>query len=183
MFILILSSIYPSNSLRKGTAYTPVSLPAPKKLVNPFAQLQSQQQSNTQTSVTPSSTGKKLTWSERQALAKKQQAEEEERGRAASFQPAPTSSAGVGMRAPTLSIPPPPQAPPAPPAPPVNATSDDWEDEEAEEAPAPPPPPPPPPAATRPVPIVTREQEPEQESEFEAPPPPPVNFSFHVLIF
>ena len=69
-----------------GTAYTPVSLPAPKKLKNPFAAFEQQGQ------ISPSqaqSAPKKLTWSERQAQAKKQAEEEEARSRSSSFvQPA-----------------------------------------------------------------------------------------------
>ena len=76
-----------------GSAYTPVSLPAPKKLKNPFAAFGQQQQVAAAPALRSSvSVGgpKKLTWSERQALAKKQ-AEEEERSRTASFVP-PASS-------------------------------------------------------------------------------------------
>ena len=67
------------------SAYTPVNLPAPKKLKNPFAAME-QQQSSTPSPSTPNS-GKKLTWSERQALAKKQVEEEEARSRSAAFVP------------------------------------------------------------------------------------------------
>jgi len=67
------------------SAYTPVNLPAPRKLRNPFAAMEQQSQ---QTSPGPSPGGaKKLTWSERQALAKKQQEEEESRSRGATFVP------------------------------------------------------------------------------------------------
>lgn len=147
--------------------------------MNPFAQLQSSQQSSTPAAVTPSSTGKKLTWTERQALAKKQQAEEEGRSRAASFQPAPVANISAGMRAaPILNIPPPPTAPPVPPVTPATATSDDWEEEETNEVPVAPPPPPLP-ATTRPVVPVISQQEQEPESEFDAPPPPPVRYLTH----
>jgi hypothetical protein len=69
------------------TAYTPVNLPAPKKLRNPFEKFE-------QAAVPPQSAAggpKKLTWSERQALAKKQQ-EEDAKSRATGFnvQDAPT---------------------------------------------------------------------------------------------
>jgi hypothetical protein len=71
-----------------GTAYTPISLGPPKKLKNPFAALE-QSQSQIQPSKPQTSPGgaKKLTWSERQALAKKQTEEEEQRSRQASFKP------------------------------------------------------------------------------------------------
>ncbi|KAF8501185.1 hypothetical protein JB92DRAFT_882584 [Gautieria morchelliformis] len=66
------------------TAYTPVCLPAPKKLVNPFDSHQRAGASNASVAREPPVSSKKLTWSERQALAKKQQAEEEARFEAAS---------------------------------------------------------------------------------------------------
>lgn len=70
------------------SAWTPVNLPAPKKLKNPFAAME-QQTLTQQGSPTPSAVGasKKLTWSERQALAKKQAEEEEAKSRAAGFKP------------------------------------------------------------------------------------------------
>ena len=61
------------------SAYSPVSLPAPKKLKNPFAAMETQSPQPIS-----SSTTKKLTWSERQALAKKKAEEEEARSRSAS---------------------------------------------------------------------------------------------------
>jgi len=65
-----------------GTAYTPVSLPPPKKLRNPFAAFEQQGQAPaSQRSGGP----KKLTWSERQALAKKQAGEEEAKSRSTGF--------------------------------------------------------------------------------------------------
>jgi hypothetical protein len=73
---------------KQGTAYTPVSLPAPKKLANRFAQFE-QTSPTSPPAISPLGSGKKLTWSERQALAKKQAAEEEERSRSVSFK-APT---------------------------------------------------------------------------------------------
>ncbi|KAH7904712.1 hypothetical protein BJ138DRAFT_1119147 [Hygrophoropsis aurantiaca] len=71
-----------------GTAYTPVSLPAPKKLTNRFAQFEAQSQAQTQQRTPAPATGgaKKLTWSERQALAKKQAEEEEMRSKSAPWQ-------------------------------------------------------------------------------------------------
>lgn len=90
-----------------GTAYTPIKL-QPKKLVNPFAAMESKAQVEVaQPKLQPTgksvsflsysvidlkvSGGKKLTWSERQALAKKQAEEEETKSRAASFQPPPAA--------------------------------------------------------------------------------------------
>ncbi|PPQ71153.1 hypothetical protein CVT24_009834 [Panaeolus cyanescens] len=74
------------------SSWTPVSLPAPKKLKNPFAAMEQQaQQQSSGPTPSPSSGAKKLTWSERQALAKKQAEEEEARSRSAAFTPtAPT---------------------------------------------------------------------------------------------
>lgn len=67
------------------SAYTPVSLPTPKKLKNPFSAF-GQQSASTPSPSSPSAGGaKKLTWSERQALAKKQQEEEEVRSRSAAY--------------------------------------------------------------------------------------------------
>ncbi|KAJ3558512.1 hypothetical protein NM688_g880 [Phlebia brevispora] len=76
-----------------GTAYTPIKL-HPKRLVNPFERQaqQQQQEEEAEPHVSVSSraaafggSGKKLTWSERQALAKRQDEEEAARSRAASF--------------------------------------------------------------------------------------------------
>lgn len=81
-----------------GTAYTPVSLPAPKKLRNPF-EGRFQQQEEPQR-VTPVKKG--LTWSERQALAKKQSEQEESRSFAAQTSvpsPSPARKFGVGAAA------------------------------------------------------------------------------------
>lgn len=99
------------------SAYTPVSLPPPKKLKNPFAQFEQQAAAATPPPRPAAGTGpKKLTWSERQALAKKQQEEEEARSRAAGFNvqkaaspvPKPTfkSSAPAFGRATTPATPP-----------------------------------------------------------------------------
>ena len=70
------------------SSWTPVSLPPPRKLKNPFAAMEqqslAQQSSPSQLSAT---NAKKLTWSERQALAKKQAEEEEVKSRSASFVP------------------------------------------------------------------------------------------------
>ena len=72
-------------SFTQGTAYTPIKL-TPGKLRNPFeARVQEAQTTSTRSG----STGgpKKLTWSERQALAKKQADEEGQRSKAVSFNP------------------------------------------------------------------------------------------------
>ncbi len=76
-----------------GTAYTPIKL-QPRKLVNPFAAMQANNQSETAgPKSSPSGGAKKLTWSERQALAKKQQEEDEVRAKAAlGSQPTPPSA-------------------------------------------------------------------------------------------
>lgn len=63
---------------------------------------QSEQQSPQPSRVTPSGS-KKLTWSERQALAKKQQDEEEERSKAASFKPISPASTGSKWTPPSIS--------------------------------------------------------------------------------
>jgi hypothetical protein len=68
-----------------GTAYTPVSLPTPKKLRNPFASLEQQGQAHASQYQHTSGGAKKLTWTERQALAKKQAEEEEAKSRSAGF--------------------------------------------------------------------------------------------------
>jgi hypothetical protein len=65
-----------------GTAYTPVSLPKPKKLVNPFAARQAEEQA-APVSSPASARGGGLSWSQRQALRKQQEEEEETRSRAA----------------------------------------------------------------------------------------------------
>lgn len=68
-----------------GTAYTPVALPPPKKLKNPFAAFEQQGQTSPTQLQSGSGGSKKLTWSERQAQAKKQAAEEEARSRSSGF--------------------------------------------------------------------------------------------------
>lgn len=80
-----------------GSAYTPVSLPAPRKLRNPFAAFEQQQQNTAPPLKSSVSAGgpKKLTWSERQALAKKQAEEEEAKSRGASFVSPPSSASAV----------------------------------------------------------------------------------------
>jgi hypothetical protein len=83
-----------------GTAYTPVSLPAPKKLKNPFEAFEqpSQSHSSPQSQRSLGASGaKKLTWSERQVFAKKQAEEEEARNHDAAFQPAPAPVAATSF--------------------------------------------------------------------------------------
>ena len=75
------------------SAYSPVSLPAPKKLKNPFAAMEQQSQQTFSSSTSPSGGAKKLTWSERQALAKKR-AEEEEQQSQQTLSPSASSPSG-----------------------------------------------------------------------------------------
>ncbi|KAI0940986.1 hypothetical protein AcV7_003214 [Taiwanofungus camphoratus] len=158
-----------------GTAYTPIKL-QPKKLVNPFAAMESKAQVEVAQPKLQPTGGKKLTWSERQALAKKQAEEEETKSRAASFQPPPAA----GLIAPSFrgAIRPPAtpeleeeeeqwSAPVAPPPPAPPATTRPVFPSATSEVDAPPPPPPPPPPAPEP------QYEPELEAEEAAPPPPP----------
>ena len=136
----------------KGTNYTPVNLPPPKKLVNPFEKMAQQTSSSPSTPTKPAVGGaKKLTWSERQALAKKQQEEEEARSKASSFKP--VGSTGTKWT--------PPSAAPA------AAAASNIQDEH-DDIPAPPPPPPLPPAMSRPT--APAALEPEPEEELAAPP-------------
>jgi hypothetical protein len=148
-----------------GTNYVPVSLPKPKKLVNPFAARQAEVEAASSSSgptKTPVSAtdrgGKKLTWSERQAAAKKQQAEEEERSRAASnisktaVGAVVGASVGVGLVAAARSV--------------QDAVEGPTYEQEVEESapPLPPPPPPPPPP-----PVVVEKSAPVDEEEVEYP--------------
>ena len=75
------------------SAYSPVSLPAPKKLKNPFAAMEQQSQQTFRQSTSPTGGAKKLTWSERQALAKKR-AEEEEQQSQQTFRQSTSSPTG-----------------------------------------------------------------------------------------
>lgn len=75
-----------------------MSLPAPKRLNNPFeARSQAALAAQSTPAPRPMGSGGKLTWSERQALAKKRAEEEEANSRASAAQPvtraAPPSSA------------------------------------------------------------------------------------------
>ncbi|KZP01525.1 hypothetical protein CALVIDRAFT_8603 [Calocera viscosa TUFC12733] len=173
-----------------GTAYTPVSLAAPKKLVNPFANRM--QQEEKPPALSPASTGpKKLTWSERQAAAKKQQEEEDarttslaERATSTAGTVSETAVAGAGFAVGAIkgatqalrdavgdTIAPPPPAAPRPPVP-VRQDTDEQQDEEWPEDEAPPvatsapAAPPPSPSAPRPTAAAA-------PVEAAAPPPPP----------
>ncbi|KAG8760164.1 hypothetical protein FRC14_003920 [Serendipita sp. 396] len=171
-----------------GTNYVPVNLPQPKKLVNPFAARQAEAEAEATRAATagpskPSGGAKKLTWTERQALAKKQAEEEEAKSKAASEKSKAVSGAGklavlgaagatVGIgiaaaAAATTADAPPPPPPPAPPAPP-RQTQEEYEDVPPAPAPAPPPPPPPP---IIPVAVAQpKAVEPESEHEVDYPP-------------
>ena len=70
-----------------GTNWEPVQLPKPKKLVNPFEKRAQDALQEQQQQAKPSVKKTGMTWSERQALAKKQIEEEEARSRASSFKP------------------------------------------------------------------------------------------------
>jgi hypothetical protein len=127
-----------------------VALPAPKKLVNPFAARQ-QGAASIPPPVSPAGAPKKLTWSERQALAKKQSEADEQSSKGASLRAGVGIGAALGVGAAALAVvasqaedapepslepeepayepppPPPPPPPPAPPAPPVVDKEDDIE--------------------------------------------------------
>lgn len=169
-----------------GTAYTPIKL-TPKRLVNPFAARQAQAQEEDVPPKKQPTAGKKLTWSERQALAKKQADEEESKSRAASFHSQPAAPA---WKQPAAATPEPEE--------------EEWEvcyrdvtvvgyAHTDTQAPAPPPPPP---AATRPVPVAVAAAPPppppppptfEPEPEYEEPaaeefaPPPPVSTLMYLM--
>lgn len=69
-----------------GTNWEPVQLPKPRKLVNPFEK-RAQEALQEQHQAKPPIKKTGMTWSERQALAKKQAEEEEARSKASSFKP------------------------------------------------------------------------------------------------
>ncbi|GAA99296.1 uncharacterized protein L969DRAFT_86526 [Mixia osmundae IAM 14324] len=150
-----------------GTSYTPVTLGKPGKLGNryPFGGGDQHPDASRYSSATIAAPAeKKLTWSERQALAKQQDNDQA------------ATDAEVASAAHALPAPPAPAAPPAPPAPPLPASrptyrQDENDDFETPSAPAvvpasqtmnliedgspsaamlPPPPPPPPPAPPAP---------------------------------
>ena len=81
-----------------GTNWEPVQLPKPKRLINPFEN-RAQDAVQEQPAKLPGKTGG-MTWSERQALAKKQAEEEEARSRASSFKQSPTVAITPKWKAP-----------------------------------------------------------------------------------
>lgn len=82
-----------------GTNWEPVQLPKPKRLVNPFEKrAQETQQEQTKPSIKKSG----MSWSERQALAKKQAEEDEARSRASSFKPTPAAASTPKWKAPAV---------------------------------------------------------------------------------
>jgi len=100
------------------TGWKPVSLPPPKKLKNPFAQFEQQEQPQQ----APVSAPKKgLTWSERQAL-RKQQEEAEQASSAQAFTQAPPPPPSAPRPA-VARIPSPPPAASGPPPPPLPSGS------------------------------------------------------------
>jgi hypothetical protein len=139
--------------VKQGTNWQPVKLDKPKKLVNPFAAREAQAladaQGATQARPAPRSTGK-LTWSERQAMAKKQRDEDEAKSRQAITVGAVAAGTGIIAGAGAMAA--------------ANRATepdeDDWE--------APVPPPPPPVLPSRPQ--FQTESEPVEEEEA-APPP------------
>ncbi|CAE6507099.1 unnamed protein product [Rhizoctonia solani] len=140
-----------------GTAYTPVSLPKPKKLVNPFAAKAAEAQAAADTTP-PAARSGGLTWSQRQALRKQQEAEEEARSKAALGVGVGAAAVviGAGAAIAASQVNPEPEPEPEPEFEPEP-------EQEVQAAEPPPPPPPPPPAPPRPEPV----------SEEAAPPPPP----------
>lgn len=199
---LTLVSALALRSRHQGTAYTPVSLPKPKKLVNPFAAGQAQQTAPASTPSFGSSGGAsagaggaKLTWSQRQALAKERDAADEAKSQAASatvgkgplggVSPA-AIGAGVGValagtdhgettsdkedepEAPAAPAPPPLASRPLPPRAPVVPADDD---DEGFEEPSPPSSPPPPPVRA----IVPNAAPafPDDDDDFDEPTPAP----------
>ena len=162
-----------------GTAYEPVKLPTPKKLGNRFPFAQSAQTSTPPAPAPSSISGgqpKKLTWSERQAIARKEQEEEEERSKNAisnatsTVPPVPSTN--------TTSPPPPPPSASRPLIPPVvnqTQTNDGIPPppmpsrpnnivESVQDEGIPPPPPPPMPTSSRPT---------TTSNDIPQPPPPP----------
>jgi len=83
-----------------GTNWEPVQLPKPKRLVNPFEKRAQETFQEQQQQVKPQVKKTGMTWSERQALAKKQAEEEEARSKASSFKPTPATVSTPKWRAP-----------------------------------------------------------------------------------
>lgn len=141
------------SDVSQGTSYTPISLAKPGKLGNRWGQAQAQEQADkvapqtttaasavTGVASTPTTTGSKpLTWSERQALAKKQREEEDKASMKGVVAPAPAPVMPARIVAPVQA--------PAVKAEPVVEPEPEVEQEEEVVAAAPPPPdaPPPPP--------------------------------------
>ncbi|KAI7959476.1 hypothetical protein MJO28_003267 [Puccinia striiformis f. sp. tritici] len=153
-----------------GTAYTPVSLGKPGKLGNRLSAFSTPQEVNP--AISAASSGKKMTWAERQALAKNVAAEEEARSRAAIERSNPPGnripSVGMKAAAPLVRS---YQAPPSEDdfdAPAPRASESENEDFEPKVAPPPPPPPPPRPPSPQRAP-----SEPIAEDSPPPPPPPP----------
>jgi hypothetical protein len=129
-------------------AYQPVQLAAPKKLVNPFAARQAEATLEGTSQGRPGTGVKALTWSERQAIAKKRQEEEDQRSKTA-IAGAATVGAGASILAASAgstAAPPPPPTPPALTrvAPEPEPELESAYEEEQFDASSPPPPPPPP---------------------------------------
>ena len=77
-----------------------MQLPKPKRLVNPFEK-RAQEAFQEQHQAKPQAKKTGMTWSERQALAKKQAEEDEARSKASSFKPTPATVSTPKWRAPT----------------------------------------------------------------------------------
>jgi drebrin-like protein len=154
-----------------------VQLPTPKKLVNPFAARAAEAASTASRSAVPSSPGtNKLTWSERQAQAKKQKEEEDQRSQEASTASIRSFGTTSGLRYGAGAVAAGATAAvsaayvdeidkePAP----VEAEEPVQEEFIAPPAPPPPPPPPPPPLPVVSVPSAPWYPPPQEESEPEA---------------
>lgn len=83
-----------------GTNWEPVQLPKPRKLVNPFEKRAQDALQEQQQQVKPPVKKTGMSWSERQALAKKQAEEEEARSKASSFKPTPAASSTPKWKSP-----------------------------------------------------------------------------------
>ncbi|OAV99813.1 hypothetical protein PTTG_00443 [Puccinia triticina 1-1 BBBD Race 1] len=162
-----------------GTAYTPVSLGKPGKLGSRLSAFSTPQEVNP--AVSAASGGKKMTWAERQALARKVAAEEEAQSRAAIERSNPSGnripSAGLAAVPPVRSYHAPPQEDDFE-TPAARKTESDDEDFEPSVAQPPPPPPPrppsPPPAPSEPFISASLPPPPPPPPAPPAPPPPPM---------
>ncbi|EFP94595.2 uncharacterized protein PGTG_20551 [Puccinia graminis f. sp. tritici CRL 75-36-700-3] len=162
-----------------GTAYTPVSLGKPGKLGSRLSAFSTPQEVNP--AVSAASGGKKMTWAERQALAKKVAAEEEERSRAAIEKSNPLGnripSAGMMAVPPVRSYPPPTRDDDfeTPAARKEESDDEGFEPNVAQPPPPPPPrPPSPPPAPSEPIMADSPPPPPPPPPAPPAPPPPPM---------